>query len=77
MFEVEYLTDQNDQPKAVVIPIALWRQLFPHAEPSAEAFAESIEDCCLGKAMDEAKDSPVLSRDKALALLEKLRSQCQ
>jgi hypothetical protein len=61
MLEVEYLTDQNGQPKAVVISIALWRQLFPHADPSAEEFAESIEDYCLSQAMDEAQHSPILT----------------
>ena len=29
MVEVEYLTDKRGQQKAVVIPIELWRQLFP------------------------------------------------
>jgi hypothetical protein len=25
MLEIEYMTDENGQPKAVVIPIELWR----------------------------------------------------
>jgi hypothetical protein len=70
MFEVEYLTDKNGQPKAVVIPIELWRQLFPQDETDLEAMIEQVEDYCLSKAMDEAQDSPLLNREEALALLE-------
>lgn len=70
MLTIDYLTDQAGQPKAVVIPIELWRLLFPEDdEISAEAMVEAIEDYCLGKAMNEAKDSPLLLREEALAYL--------
>ena len=28
MFEIEYLTDKNGQPKAIVIPIEIWQRIF-------------------------------------------------
>ncbi len=70
MFEVEYLTGKNGQQKAVVIPIELWRQLFPKDDASIEDLSEEIEDYCLSKAMDEAEKTPLLSRKEALAYLE-------
>ena len=69
MLEVEYLTDKQGQLKAVVVPIEFWRQLFPE-EVSLDEMLERIEDYCLGKAMDEAKESPLLNREEALAYLE-------
>jgi hypothetical protein len=69
-FEVEYLTDKAGQPKAVVIPIELWKQLFPQEDLSTEEIVERIEDYCLSRAMDEAENSPLLDRDAALAFLE-------
>ncbi|MCL0066097.1 hypothetical protein M1N79_04395 [Dehalococcoidia bacterium] len=44
MVEVEYLTDKRGQQKAVVIPIELWRQLFPKDDASVEELSEEIED---------------------------------
>ena len=70
MLELEYLTDKEGQLKAVVIPIELWQQLFISGDVSAEELTEAIEDYSLGKAMDEAKDSPLLSREEALAYLK-------
>jgi hypothetical protein len=72
MLEVEYLTDKLGQPKAVVIPIEVWRQLFPSNGDSVavESLTEGIEDYCLNKAMDEAQESPLLNRQEALAYLE-------
>jgi hypothetical protein len=70
MLELEYLTDKDGQLKAVVIPIELWKQLFLPDDASAEELTEAIEDYCLGKAMDEAKESPLLSREEAVAYLE-------
>ena len=69
MFEIEYLTDKS-QPKAVVIPIELWKQVFQGDEISLDEFPERLEDYCLNKAMDEAKDSPILNREAALKYLE-------
>jgi RelB Antitoxin alpha helical domain len=70
MFEIEYLTDKQGQPKAVIIPIELWRKILPNDDVSLEELAESIEDYCLNKAMDEADDTPLLNREDALAYLE-------
>lgn len=70
MFDLEYLTDKNGQLKAIVIPIKLWEQLFPKDDASVEKLSEAIEDYCLNKAMDEAKESPLLSREEALDYLE-------
>ena len=70
MFEIEYLTDKTGQPKAVVIPIELWKQVFQGDEISLDEFPERLEDYCLNKAMDEAKDSPILNREAALKYLE-------
>lgn len=70
MFEVEYLTDKTGQPKAVVIPIELWRQLFPQDDVSVEEMVESVEDYCLNQAMDEAETFPLLNREAALRYLE-------
>ena len=69
MFEIEYLTDNKGQPKAVVIPIEVWQQVFPE-EVSVNELSERLEDYCLNKAMDEAQDSPVLEREAALKFLE-------
>ena len=70
MLELEYLTDKNGQLRAVVIPIELWKQLFPEGDDSIETLPEVMEDYCLSKAMDEAQESPLLSREEALAYLE-------
>ncbi|MDX1522242.1 MAG: hypothetical protein R3264_11480 [Anaerolineae bacterium] len=70
MLELEYLTDKDGQLKAVVIPIELWEKLFLSDDASSEEVTEAIEDYGLNKAMDEAKESPLLSRDEALAYLE-------
>jgi hypothetical protein len=66
MFELEYLTDKSGQLKAIVIPIELWEQLFLKDDASVEKLSEAIEDYCLNKAMDEAKESPLLSCEEAL-----------
>ena len=70
MFELEYLTDKSGQLKAVVVPIELWKQLFLGDDASVEELSEAMEDYCLSKAMDEAKETPLLSREEALAYLE-------
>ncbi|MCP4605075.1 MAG: hypothetical protein GY847_31885 [Proteobacteria bacterium] len=70
MLELEYLTDKSGQLKAIVIPVELWKQLFLRDDASVEELSEAMEDYCLSKAMDEAKDSPLLSREQALAYLK-------
>jgi hypothetical protein len=47
MLEIEYMTDENGQPKAVVIPIELWKQLLPNENLSVEELSEKIENYCL------------------------------
>ncbi len=70
MLEVEFLTDKSGQAKAVVIPIALWKQLLPYDDATLEELSEAMEDYCLNKAMDEARTSRLLSREEALAFLK-------
>ncbi len=74
MFDLEYLTDATGQPTAVVIPIDLWRKLFPGltTQPTPEDFTDAIEDYCLHQAMIEAETTPLLDREAALAYLEAL-----
>jgi len=67
---IEYLTDAEGNPKAVVIPIELWRKLLPQANSSLEELAENLEDYCLSKAMEEAKETPLLNRQEAIEFLE-------
>ena len=70
MIEFEYLTDKNGKPKAVVIPIEVWQRITTTETVSEAELSEGIEDYCLSKAMDEAKDSPLLDRAAALKFLE-------
>jgi hypothetical protein len=70
LLNLEYITNQEGQPTAVVIPIEIWRQLLPTDNFSLENLSEAIEDYCLHKAMDEGKNTPLYSRAEALAFLE-------
>ncbi|NJL90024.1 MAG: hypothetical protein HC916_09725 [Coleofasciculaceae cyanobacterium SM2_1_6] len=70
MLNLEYLTNQDGQPTAVVIPIEIWRQLLPFENASLENLSNAIEDYCLNKAMDEGKKGPLYSQDEAKAFLE-------
>ncbi len=70
MLEVGYLMNKKGQPKAVVIPIELWRKLLPEEGGSPDELSDALEDYCLGKAMDEGRKTPLLSRDDALAYLK-------
>jgi hypothetical protein len=70
MPDLEYLTDSTGILTAVVIPIALWRQLLPYEDASQEAIGEALEDYCLNRAIDEGKQTPLLTRAEALAYLE-------
>jgi hypothetical protein len=70
MPNLEYLTNSEGQPIAVVIPIELWRKLLPPEDTSLEALSDEIEDYCLNKAMDEGKQSPLYDLSTALAELE-------
>lgn len=70
LFDLEYLTDSNGQPKAVVVPIDLWKRLFLEGVTSIAELSEAIEEYCLNRAMDEALESPLLNREEALAYLE-------
>lgn len=70
MTGIEYLADQDGKPRAVVLPIELWRRLLPQEDASVEDLAEALEDHCLGKAMDEGRQTPLLNRDEALDFLK-------
>lgn len=67
---VQYLTDQNGEPQAVVLPIELWRRLFPREGTTLEELDEAIEDYCMNKAMDEGLKTPLVTREEALKFLE-------
>lgn len=68
---IQYLTDTQGEPSAVVIPIDLWRKIFPgNSITSTENIAEEIEDYCLNQATDEATETPLLDREAALEFLE-------
>lgn len=67
---IEYLTDSEGNPRAVVIPIELWRKLLPEANSSLEEISENLEDYCLSRAMEEAKETPLLSRQEAIKFLD-------
>ncbi len=70
MLNIEYLTDENGNAKAVVIPIEIWKKLLPNDNSlSFDNLSESIEDYCLNKAMNEAKSTPLLNRENALKFL--------
>lgn len=68
--EIGYLTDPKGEPSAVVIPIDLWRRIFPEEIVSTESMVEKIEDYCLNRAMDEALLTPLVEREAAIAFLE-------
>jgi hypothetical protein len=70
LLNLEYITNQEGQPTAVVIPIEIWRQILPTDNFSLENLSEAIEDYCLHKAMDEGKNTPLYSRAEAIAFLE-------
>ena len=67
---LEYLTDQDGNPKAVVLPIELWRRLLPREGASVEELTEAVEDYCPGKAMDEGRQTSSLTREEVLELLK-------
>ncbi len=69
MRDLEYLTDKNGQLKGVIIPIEIWKKVFPDIPESLEEFIDTLEDYCLNKAMDEAKSTPLLSKEEALKFL--------
>lgn len=70
MLEIEYLRDTNGEPTAVVIPIEIWKQIFPEAEITLDELSDRLEDYCLNQAMDEAISTPLLDRKTALQYLE-------
>ncbi|MEB3189423.1 MAG: hypothetical protein VKL42_03670 [Snowella sp.] len=39
---IQYLTDTQSNPNAVVIAIAIWKQIFPENLNSVEMLTESI-----------------------------------
>lgn len=75
---IEYLTDLEGNPKAVVIPIDLWQRLLPQGDDDIEELAENLADYCLNNAMDEAQATPLLSREEAMRFLaeEEKKTPC-
>jgi len=69
MSEIEYLTDTRGKLRGVLIPIEIWEKIFPEFPRSLDEIIESFEDYCLNKAMDEAKNTPLLSKEEALKFL--------
>jgi hypothetical protein len=67
---IQYLTDTQGNPNAVITAIAIWKQIFPENLNSVEMLTESIEDYCLNRAIDEALEMPLLSQAEALKFLE-------
>ncbi len=72
MIDIEYLTDKSGKTKAVVIPIDVWKKMFPSEDTFINelSISENMEEYCLSKAMDEAKKSPLLNREEALKFLK-------
>jgi hypothetical protein len=70
MIEIEYVTDRAGQPKAVVLPIELWNRILPSDDVTDEELSDAIEDSCLGKAMDQGRETALLGREEALEYLE-------
>ena len=70
LLNLEYITNKEEQPTAVVIPIEIWRQLLPIDNASLENLSEAIEDYCLNKVMNEGKNTPLYAYAEAIAFLE-------
>lgn len=70
MLEIEYLRDTNGELTGVVIPIKVWKQIFPEAEIALDELSDRLEDYSLSQAMDEAMSTPLLDRQTALQYLE-------
>ncbi len=68
--QLEYLTDEKGNKKAVIIPIDIWETIFPEEKTNLENLTENIENYCLNKTMDEAKNTPLLDKDTALQYLD-------
>ena len=68
LFRPRSLTDKSGKTKAVVIPIDVWKKMFPSEDTFINelSISENMEEYCLSKAMDEAKKSPLLNREEAL-----------
>ncbi|MGK7953964.1 MAG: hypothetical protein AB4063_01645 [Crocosphaera sp.] len=70
MLEIEYLKDRNGKATGVVIPIEVWKQIFPEEEITLDELSDRLEDYCLNQAMNEAESTPLLDRKTALQYLE-------
>jgi hypothetical protein len=44
MLEIEYLTDKDGKPKAVVIPIEVWKRIFAAERVSEDELSTRLED---------------------------------
>ena len=68
--KLEYLANSQGKVKGVVIPIEIWKRVFPETPATWDELVETLEDYCLNKAMEEAKKTPLLTREEALQYLE-------
>jgi hypothetical protein len=69
MTGIRYLTDEAGNPKAVVLPMELWRRLLPRDDASLEELTEAVEDHWLNRAMDSGRCTSLLTRAEALKYL--------
>ena len=70
MLEIEYLKDEEGKPTGVIIPIEVWKQIFPEQDMTLDELSDKLENYCLNQAMDEAMSTPLLDRKTALQYLE-------
>jgi hypothetical protein len=68
--QLEFLADQKGKLKGVFVPIELWKKVFPQLPASEAEFKEALENYVLNKAMDEARKTPLLSKEEAMKFLE-------
>ncbi len=67
--KLEFIANSQGKVKGVVIPIEVWKKAFPNTPDTWEELVETLEDYCLNKAMEEAKETPLLTREEALQYL--------
>ena len=64
MTEVQYITDANGQRTGVILSIEEYEAIMLNS-------IEEVDDPDLLQAMDEANDSPTVTREEVFALLER------
>lgn len=67
----QFVVDQAGNKTAVLVDLATWQEIVSTLSALANPEKlEALEDFALNRAMDEAQNSPALSRAEALAFLE-------